>query len=390
MSVALPPSVADRDRTDDLRVLLLTAGALLLTFAIGSTVQAIFVFRPDRLSVDELIASNPLLPQRLLVNVVTVALVLLVCALVRPNERRPGIAATWVVAVAVAAAFGRHGGQLLLGIYVGPSANATVTEIASVIVVVIVSLLLALLQVRARVRLREHERAGAELRVRASNALAELAAEEMRVRREVAEGLHGTLQGRLVMIQASIAALLTRGRESRWSDSDLQRLAMIRDELEAVREHDVRELSQLVYPVGVDVGLGHAVRALVRRVPPEISVTAEVAAEADRALDGAHADAVSRRIAIVRAVEEGITNALRHGAATAIRILVRLQVTPQGRSILLTVDDDGAGLPDVPRWNGLARTAERLELHAGTAALEGSQLGGARLRVELPASDADA
>ena len=108
--------------------LLLTAGALLLTFAIGSTVQAIFVFRPDRLSVDELVASNPLLPQRLLVNVVTVALVLLVCALVRPNERRPGIAAIWVVAVAVAAGFGRHGGQLLLGIYVGPSANASVLQ----------------------------------------------------------------------------------------------------------------------------------------------------------------------------------------------------------------------------------------------------------------------
>jgi signal transduction histidine kinase len=182
--------------------------------------------------------------------------------------------------------------------------------------------------------------------------------------------------------------VIHQGREQGWDAAALERLDQVRQELGTIREHDVRELSQLVYPVGVDIALGHAVRALVRRVPADIAVTAEVAPAVDRALDGAGAEAVGKRIAVVRAVEEGITNALRHGAATAIRILILLEGTPEGDRIRLTVDDDGAGLPDVPRHRGIARIAERLELHAGTAVLEGSALGGARLRVELPAASA--
>src|SRR6185312_15339067 len=65
MSVRVQPAVAGRDRRDDLRVFLVTAGALLLTFAIGSTVQAVFVFRPERLTADQLLEQNPLLPARL-------------------------------------------------------------------------------------------------------------------------------------------------------------------------------------------------------------------------------------------------------------------------------------------------------------------------------------
>nr|WP_274635821.1 ATP-binding protein [Microbacterium bovistercoris] len=386
MSPASPRAVADRDRREDLRVLLLTAGALLTTFAIGSTVQAVFVFRPLRLSAAQLAAQDALLPTRLLIGLVTVGFVLLVCALVRLPERRLGAVVALLVGTAVIAGVGRHLVQLWIGVYAQPSVNAGVTEIASVFVVVIVSILLALLQVRARVRLREHERAAAEQRTRASVALAELAAEEMRVRREVAEGLHGTLQGRLVLTQTALGGLIDHGRDEGWDAAALDRLDGIRRDLDTMREHDVRELSQLVYPVGVDVSLAHAVRSLVRRVPADIAVTAQVAPEADHALDGDHADAVSARIALVRAVEEGITNALRHGAASGIDILIRLDGTPGAERVILTVDDDGAGLPALPRWNGLARLAERLERNGGRAALEASPRGGARLRVELPAA----
>jgi signal transduction histidine kinase len=388
MSVRLQRTVADRDRREDLRVFLVTTGALLLTFAIGSTVQAVFVFRPDRLTADQLLEQNPLLPARLTAGFVTVVFVLAACALIRLHEHRIVAVLGWSVGIAAAAAVGRHLLQLALGIYARPSAGTAVTEITSVAVVVAVSLLLGLLQARARTRLRENERAAAVQRARAANALAELAAEEVRVRREVAEGLHGTLQGRLVLAQTSLSALIGRGRQEGWDAADVDRLDGIRRDLEAVREHDVRELSQLVYPVGVDVGLDHAVRTMVRRIPAEIAVTADVAPAADHALGGTGPQAVGRRIAIVRAVEEGITNALRHGAATAIAITVALRRgEADGARIVLTVDDDGTGLPGARPWSGLARLAERLELHAATATLEGSPMGGARLRVELPVAD---
>ena len=126
-------------------------------------------------------------------------------------------------------------------------------------------------------------------------------------------------------------------------------------------------------------------RTMVRRIPAEIAVTADVAPDADHALGGTGPQAVGRRIAIVRAVEEGITNALRHGAATAIAVTVVVERGEEdGGRVVLSVDDDGSGLPGARPWSGLARLAERLELHAATATLERSSMGGARLRVELP------
>lgn len=373
-----------RDRRDDLRVLLWTTGALLVTFSVGSTLQTVFLFRPERLTLVELVSQAPLLPARLFTNLATVAGVLLVCGLVRLNERRRLTRVAWLIVIALGAGLARHGLQLLLGIYVDPQPAMSIVEVGSVAGVVVLSASLALGQVRARVRLRSHERASAEQRLRASAALAQLAAEEVRVRREVAEGLHGTLQGRLVMTQTRVDAIVRRVQEDGGDATMLEQLEEVGRELETMRERDVREFSQLVYPVGVDVSLGHAVRMLARRVPADIAVTADISPAADAALDGASADAVGRRIALVRATEEGITNALRHGAATRIRIHAAASETAEAPLIRLTVDDDGSGPPEKPRWNGLARATERIGLHGGTVQLGSSALGGGRLEITLP------
>lgn len=383
MTTALPVDTA-RDRRDDRRVMLFTAGAVLSTFAIGSTLQTVFLFRPERLAPLQLVLEAPMLPTRLATNLGAVAAVLLICGLIRLNERGALARAGWIVATALAVALARHAVQLLLGIYAHWQTDISLVEIGSVAGVIVLAIALALGQVRARVQLRTHERASAEQRLRASAALAELAAEEVRVRREVAEGLHGTLQGRLVMSQTRLDSAIRRLRESDDTAMALDQLATVSAELETIRERDVREFSQLVYPVGVDIGLSHAVRMLVRRIPAEIAVTAEISPDADAAVQGDDPDAVARRIALVRAAEEGITNALRHGAATQVRIQGRLAESAGAELVRVTVDDDGVGLPQSTRWNGLARTAERLGLHDGSVRLHSSELGGACLEVALP------
>ena len=375
-----------RDRADDLRILLITAGALLVSFSIGATVQTVFVYRPERIPFPEMVAQTPLLGARLFANLATVAFVLLVTRVVRLTERRPVAVLSIVMAVAVGSALARHGVQLVTGIYSHPSLKVTLAETLSVTGVVILSLALGLVHVRTRTRLREHERASAEQRLRASTALAELAAEEVRVRREVAEGLHGTLQGRLVMAQARTAAILQRGRREGWGSSGLHELERLRADIETMRESDVRELSQLIYPVGVDISLAHAVRVLVRRVPADIAVDADVHIAAEDALDDRGDGAVGYRIALVRAIEEGITNALKHGAATAVHIHVWFEAGHPASRIIATIDDDGVGPPAEPRWSGLARMADRVSAQAGVIELLPSPLGGARLRVELPSS----
>lgn len=92
-------------------------------------------------------------------------------------------------------------------------------------------------------------------------------------------------------------------------------------------------------------------------------------------------------LALYRAAQEGITNALRHGAASRID----LELHRDGERIMLTLTDNGHGLPDgssatSPEGHyGLRWLVERVEGLGGTVALQPSPTPpGARLRVDLP------
>lgn len=96
-------------------------------------------------------------------------------------------------------------------------------------------------------------------------------------------------------------------------------------------------------------------------------------------------------------VDNAIANAVKHGGATE----VRLAVSSSGQGVRVTVDDNGTGVPEEERAGvferftrgstasrsgsglGLALVAQQAELHRGTAALETSPLGGARLTLQL-------
>lgn len=96
-------------------------------------------------------------------------------------------------------------------------------------------------------------------------------------------------------------------------------------------------------------------------------------------------------------IDNAIANAVKHGAATE----VQLAVTSSGQGVTVTVDDNGSGVPESERTEvferfsrgstasrsgsglGLALVAQQAELHGGTALLETSPLGGARLVLQL-------
>ncbi|WP_420753179.1 sensor histidine kinase, partial [Rhodococcus sp. O3] len=102
-------------------------------------------------------------------------------------------------------------------------------------------------------------------------------------------------------------------------------------------------------------------------------------------------------------VDNAIANAVRHGGARHVRLTVTT-VGPDGTvgpDTVLTVDDDGTGVPAderevvferFRRGTGASRTgsglgltliAQQAALHGGTARLEDSPLGGARLTVRI-------
>ncbi len=97
-------------------------------------------------------------------------------------------------------------------------------------------------------------------------------------------------------------------------------------------------------------------------------------------------------------IDNAITNAVKHGGATEIRLAAISSVD----GVEITIDDNGSGVPEEERADvferfsrgstaarsgsglGLALVAQQAEIHGGTASLETSPMGGARLLLRLP------
>lgn len=98
------------------------------------------------------------------------------------------------------------------------------------------------------------------------------------------------------------------------------------------------------------------------------------------------------------AVDNAIANAVKHGGATR----VQLSAVSSRAGVEIAIDDDGVGVPEEERTVvferfsrgstashsgsglGLALVAQQADLHGGTASLDASPLGGARLLLRLP------
>jgi two-component system sensor histidine kinase UhpB len=82
-------------------------------------------------------------------------------------------------------------------------------------------------------------------------------------------------------------------------------------------------------------------------------------------------------------VQEGLINALRHAQASRIET----SVESDGRSIVVTLVDDGVGLPadwSRPGHFGLRGLAERVERLRGTFTVSNCPNRGVKLRAEIP------
>ncbi|MFD5213423.1 sensor histidine kinase [Microbacterium sp. NPDC058345] len=376
-----------KDAADDLRRLLTTSGVVLATFSIGAATQSVFVYAAPSVF-DSTLDGVQSFIVRTIVNLLACAAALMLCAWVRLPALSPVKQVLMSLAISGGVSLARFGVQRLVGIYPDPSMQTSLVEIVSAAAVVALAIGLGMAQMLSQARLRTQERAAAEQRLRATTALAALAEEELRVRRSVAEGLHGGLQARLVMVRVQLDSILDRWGHGRVDDGDRAVLEQVRDELDTLREDEVRQLSHLLYPAGVDVGLAHAVRRLVRRVPSQIETDADIDEAFDEPVftaDEPGEAIVVRRVAVLRAAEEGINNALLHGGADRIGIGLHLRHHDDGDRVLLTVDDNGSGMPAANTGlRGLARSDERLSRLGGSQRLDASPWGGVRLIVELP------
>jgi signal transduction histidine kinase len=136
-------------------------------------------------------------------------------------------------------------------------------------------------------------------------------------------------------------------------------LADIRGVVAQMRQHD-----------GMD--LGAALRVLAGPFPrPRLHL--DIA-------DDARVGSLAQAEAVLRAVQEGLTNAVRHSQAQNLWVVLRRD----GDALRLDIRDDGRGAGELHAGNGLSGMRERLESVGGGLDVQRTDTGGVHLQAWLP------
>ncbi len=161
--------------------------------------------------------------------------------------------------------------------------------------------------------------------------------EEQRIRREVAEFLHGHIQTRLLLL----CQKLEDCRDILLKDAykaDVVLKAVL-DELDEVREKDVRQASHRLHPAMIKLGLQPAVRALARNFEGGLDLTI-IPSHAFLELDEMSNIPEEVSLAAYKLIEESLNNVVKHARASHVDI--RLDVSNDSQ-LTVAVSDDGRG-----------------------------------------------
>jgi signal transduction histidine kinase len=211
-------------------------------------------------------------------------------------------------------------------------------------------------------------------------------------RQRIARELHDSLGSTLGLV-GMYADLVERHVND---PAELRRVSSVVREAANEGLHDLRAVLNALAPHSTSFGtLTRALSRLAQRASTlagaDVSVTP--AGDVERLVPG------SVRLAIVRCVQEGVRNALRHGAAKHVQVRLALEAN----AACLELEDDGAGLapqPSVPSPSrlrpgaqqdgepeglGLAGMRTRAEELGGSFEVL-TAASGTRLRVRLPLS----
>lgn len=205
-------------------------------------------------------------------------------------------------------------------------------------------------------------------------------------RREIAETLHGPVQTQLLVADFTLsqAAALVDGAPGEAK----QAIADARSRIDEVREHEIREVSHLLHPSVIKLGLAPAIRSLAARFQPTMNVRLDIAPELDGVGSKSEVELdVDMRLVVYRVVEEAFANARKHGHASSVEATVCLSGVSD---LLVVVRDDGEGLPDGKLLDGLGlrMIAMKVQDAGGAWSLSSHEDRGAVLTAVLPLTQA--
>lgn len=208
-------------------------------------------------------------------------------------------------------------------------------------------------------------------------------------RREIANELHDEAGPCLFGVTANASSIRTIAEQAadRRSAEISQRVDVILSIAERLKLMNRALLKKLrPGPLG-DVKLAELLEELISDFQRHHPGT-EIALSLD-ALASSYGEAV--HVTLYRCIQEGITNAIRHGDARRIDIEIeeRRQAARAGKrgkpALSLTLKDDGIGFaPATPKGFGLTTMTERLRSLGGSCVVESTPGKGATLRIQIP------
>jgi PAS domain S-box-containing protein len=198
-------------------------------------------------------------------------------------------------------------------------------------------------------------------------------------RRYLARELHDELGQSLNAIKVDAVTIRDQVRDR----PELQRSAQAIIDVSSQVYGVVRNLLQRLRPVALDeLGVASAVQYSVeqwQRRHPDVRCEFVTSGE----LEGLPEDV---NITVYRLVQECLTNIARHAQARKVSIRVEQTQTPDGRAIVVQVEDDGLGFDPATRRKGLGIIGlrERVEVLGGRFELQSVTGKGTQIRATIP------
>jgi len=208
-------------------------------------------------------------------------------------------------------------------------------------------------------------------------------------RREIANELHDEASPCLfgIMANAMSAQKLTERRRDRRSldiHGHMSEILRVTERLKMMNRVMLKKLR----PIAIGrVSLSELARDLLNELQrryPEVDITSSL-----RTRGVQYGEAID--LTIYRCIQEGVTNAIRHGSADTVRVDLFEKRGARGTNsaaeptLQLLIQDDGRGiLSDTPLGFGLTAMRERVHALGGSCAIQNAPNQGAIVRVIIP------
>lgn len=179
-------------------------------------------------------------------------------------------------------------------------------------------------------------------------------------RKRLARELHDTLGHALTGIAAGIDACITL------IDVDVTATKKQLDTLSKVVRIGIGDVRNSLQKLRPDALKQSSLKDALTKVCDSFEAASQIDIDLDYSLPDIDLDNL-REDAIFRTIQEGITNAKRHGQATRVEISLNLM----GSEIVIVIKDNGSGCEQLVEGYGIKQMKERIRALNGSVAIDG-------------------